>query len=204
MNTMNTEEYAKLLAEHKTVLQEHNALLKKHLDAQTMLGQHKKLLEDHNALLKKHMDALNELEAARGELTEVKDLTLTYMSDELDKLYTAICDDTDAHFIKMCEEIYEDKSYSVFRKYAALDRLYASHLRNAEKRLLEIHLAKVQDAVSAEASKKKEKSRLDLALEKEVMDNPYKKVCICCKTSLALSEQIPTTSGTYMCHACSD
>jgi hypothetical protein len=133
MNT-SSKEYEVLLAEHAKLLQEHNALLKKHLEAVDMLSNHKKLLEDHNGLLKKHMEALNELEAARGELTEVKDLTLTYVSEELDKLYAAICDDTDCQFIKMCEEIYEDESLSVFRKSAALDRLYDSHLRNAEKK----------------------------------------------------------------------
>ena len=157
-----SDEYAKLAIQHKKVLEEHNALLKKHLEAVDMLSNHKKLLEDHNGLLKKHMEALNELEAARGELTEVKDLTLTYVSEELDKLYTAICDDTDAEFIKMCEQIYEDDSLSVFRKSAALDRLYGSHLRNAEKKEM---MARLQRG--REVQQEFEAFKKDIAANKE-------------------------------------
>jgi len=152
MNT-SSKEYEVLLAEHAKLLQEHNALLKKHLEAVDMLSNHKKLLEDHNGLLKKHMEALNELEAARGELTEVKDLTLTYVSEELDKLYAAICDDTDCQFIKMCEQIYEDDSLSVFRKSAALDRLYDSHLRNAEKKEMMARLQRGREELAAKGVK---------------------------------------------------
>lgn len=101
---------------------------------ESALEQYATLLAEHNRMLKKQNDLMDELIAARAELTEVKDLTLTYVSEELEKLYTAICEDTNQEFIKMCEEIYGDNSLSVFRKFAALDRLYGSHLRQSEQK----------------------------------------------------------------------